>query len=146
MSADSGGMSGEALVRRVVDAINRSDAPGYAALFAPDAVMYDPFFPEPLKGREAIEATTKAVLRAFPDLQWRLRSVTDGGDRVAFDMTVSGVNDGPLEMPDGELSPTGRTMSVDMGIFLQLSPDGLITEERSYFDVTGLAAQLGLGP
>ena len=137
-------MSAEARIRQYVETFNRRDAAGCAALFATDAVLHDPFFPEPIRGRGGLEALNASIWRAFPDIQWRLRSVIDGGDRVAFDLAVSGVNDGPLEMPDGELPATGRAISFETGVFWTVGPDGLITEERSYFDATGVAAQLGL--
>jgi steroid delta-isomerase-like uncharacterized protein len=137
-------MSGEELVRQYVETFNRRDVAGCVALFATDAMVYGPFLPEPIKGRVGLEALMAAIWRALPDIQWRLRSVIDSGDRVAFDVAVSGVNDGPLEMPDGELPATGRAISFETGVFWTVGPDGLITEERSYFDATGVAAQLGL--
>ena len=110
-------------------------------------MIHDPFFPEPSKGREAIENVEHAVLRAFPDMQWRqLRPAIDVGDRVAVELAVNAVNDGPLAMPGGELPATGRAISFETGVFWQIGPGGLITEERSYFDATGVAAQLGITP
>lgn len=140
-------MTGEELARRYVDTFNDRDVDAWVALFAEDAVSHDPFFPEPSKGREAIENVQQAVLRAFPDMQWRqLRPAIDIGDRVAVELAVNGVNEGPLQMPDGELPATGRTISFEAGTFWLVGPDGLITEERSYFDATGVAAQLGITP
>lgn len=140
-------MTGEELARRYVDAFNDRDFDAWIALFAEDALMHDPFFPEPSKGREAIEGLTRGVLRAFPDMQWRrLRPAIDAGDRVAVEVAVKGVNDGPLEMPGGELPATGRPVSFETAVFWLIGPDGLITEEKSYFDATGVAAQLGVTP
>lgn len=140
-------MTGEELARRYVDTFNDRDVDAWVALFAEDAVIHDPFFPEPSKGREAIENVEQAVLRAFPDMQWRqLRPAIDVGDRVAVELAVNAVNDGPLEMPDGELPATGRAISFETGVFWLIGSDGLITEERSYFDATGVAAQLGITP
>jgi len=80
-------------------------------------------------------------------MQWRqLRPAIDVGDRVAVEVAVKAVNDGPLKMPDGELPATGRAISDEAGVFWLIGPDGLITEERSYFDATGVAAQLGITP
>jgi steroid delta-isomerase-like uncharacterized protein len=139
--------TGEELARRYVDTFNARDVDAWVALFAEDGVIYDPFFPEASKGREAIENVEKSVLRAFPDMQWRqLRPAIAVGDRVAVELGVSGVNDGPLEMPGGELPATGRAISFESGTFWLIGPDGLITEERSYFDATGVAAQLGIVP
>jgi len=140
-------MTGEELARRYVDAFNDRDVDAWVALFAEDAVIHDPFFPEPWQGREAIENVEQAVLRAFPDMRWRqLRPAIDIGDRVAVEVAVNAVNDGPLKMPNGELPATGRAISYEAGVFWLIGPDGLITEERSYFDATGVAAQLGITP
>lgn len=140
-------MTGDELARRYVDAFNDRDVDAWAALFAEDAVIHDPFFPEPTEGREAIESLEQAVLRAFTDMQWRqLRPAIDVGDRVAVELAVNAVNDGPLQMPDGELPATGRTISYETGVFWLIGPDELITRERSYFDATGVAAQLGITP
>lgn len=140
-------MTGEELARRYVDAFNDRDLDAWVALFAEDAVIHDPFFPEPWKGREAIENVEQTVQRAFPDMHWRqLRPAIDVGNRVAVELAVKAVNDGPLKMPNGELPATGRAISYEAGVFWLIGPDGLIKEERSYFDATGVAAQLGITP
>lgn len=140
-------MTGEELARRYVDAFTDRDVDAWVALFTEDAVIHDPFFPEPHSGREAIEKVVRAVLRAFPDMQWRqLRPAIDAADRVAVEVAAKAVNDGPLEMPNGELPATGRAISFETAVFWLIGPDGLITEERSYFDATGVAAQLGITP
>ncbi|TDD29761.1 hypothetical protein E1218_03065 [Kribbella turkmenica] len=147
MTQDHLAATGEELARRYVDTFNARDMDAWVALFAEDGVIYDPFFPEPSKGRGAIENVQKSVLRAFPDMQWRqLRPAIAVGDRVAVELGVSGVNAGPLEMPGGELPATAQAISFESGTFWRLAPDGLIIEERSYFDATGVAARLGMVP
>jgi steroid delta-isomerase-like uncharacterized protein len=137
--------AGEELARRYVDTFNHRDVDAWVALFAEDAVIHDPFFPEPSKGREAIMNVEKTVLRAFPDMRWRqLRPAIDVGDRVAVELAVKAVNEGPLAMPGGEVPATGRAISFETGVFWLIGRDGLIREERSYFDATGVAAQLGI--
>lgn len=138
-------MSAHALVERYLDCVKRGDADGLAALYAVDAVVHDPLSPEPVRGREAIAGVFSAFKRAIPDMEWRLiRPPMKDGERVAFEITATGVNDGPMATPEGELPPTGRAISVEMALFETLDADGLIAEERAYFDVTGFAAQLGL--
>jgi steroid delta-isomerase-like uncharacterized protein len=138
-------MSGEARANAYVETFNRRDRAGYGALFAEGVVFHDPFFPEPIKGRSAGEDVAASVWRAVPDIQWRLlRPVIDAGDRVAFELAVNGVNDGPLAMPDGELPATGRPVSFETAVFWTLDMHGLIIEQRAYFDASGVAAQLGL--
>ena len=51
--------------------------------------------------------------------------------------------DGPLSMPGREVPPAGRAMSFEAAVLWTTGSDGLIVEERSYFDTTGVAAQLG---
>jgi predicted ester cyclase len=137
-------VSGERVVQALVAAINRSDPSGYAARYAVDAVAHDPCSPVPLSGRTAVEGATAALLRAVPDLQWRVRGLVDGGTWIAFQLRMSGVNDGPIELPDADLPPTGRSLAIEAGVFLQLGPDGLIAEAWRYYDATGVACQLGL--
>lgn len=138
-------MSAHALVEKYLDCVKRGDAEGLAALYAVDAVVHDPLSPEPARGREAIATVFSAFKRAIPDLEWRLiRAPMHDGERVAFEITATGVNTGPLATPEGELPPTGRAISVEMALFEALDADSLIAEERAYFDATGFAAQLGL--
>ena len=145
MTRDDLAATGEELARRYVETFNDRDVDAWVALFAEDALIYDPFFPEPTKGREAIGNLEQSILRAFSDMQWRqLRPAVDVGDRVGVELAVNAVHNGPLEMPDGELPATGRTISYEAGVFWRIGPDGLIAEERSYFDATGVAVQLGM--
>lgn len=138
-------MSAHALVEKYLDCVKRGDVEGLAALYAADGVVHDPLSPEPVRGREAIAAVFAAFKRAIPDMEWRLaRPLLEDGDRIAFEVEVTGVNGGPLVTPEGELPPTGRAVSVEMGLFETVNADGLIAEERAYFDATGFATQLGL--
>ena len=138
-------MSADELVGRYVEAINEKNPIGFAALFAVDAVLHDPFFPEPTKGRDAIRSMQEGVLRAFPDMTWeQVGDPIDAGGRIAFVVSTEGTNDGPLAMPAGDVPPTGKAMAYEAAVLWTIGSDGLIAEERSYFDATGVAAQLGL--
>jgi steroid delta-isomerase-like uncharacterized protein len=138
-------MSADRVVRQYVDAINQKDPSGWAALFATNAVLHDPFLPEPTRGRDAIQSMIEGILRAFPDMAWKqLGDPIDAGGRVAFVVSVEGTNDGPLAMPAGEVPPTGKSVAFESAVLWTIDSDGLIAEERSYFDATGVAAQLGL--
>ena len=137
-------MSAARVVRQYIDAINQKDPSGFAALFAADAVLHDPFFPEPTRGRDDLQSMLEGILRAFPDMAWKqLGDPIDAGGRVAFVVSISGTNDGPLAMPAGDAPATGRTMAYEAAVLWTINSDGLIAEERSYFDATGVAA-LGL--
>lgn len=138
-------MSADKVVRQYVETVNQKDPVGFASLFAVDAVLHDPFFPEPTRGRDAIRSMIEGILRSFPDMTWKqVGDPIDAGSRVAFVVSVEGTNDGPLAMPAGDVPPTGKTMTFEAATLWTIGSDGLIAEERSYFDATGVAAQLGL--
>lgn len=135
----------EDTIRRSYDAISRGDAAGYAAAFADGATLVDPLFPDGVHGREAIQATTEAMLKTFPDLSATLRSIVESGNRAAVEAVYRGTNDGPLAMPGGELPPTGREVTIELCEIFEVGDDGLILHDRSYFDVAGFLQQLGIG-
>ena len=138
-------MFADEVARRYVDAINKKDPSGFAALFAQDAVLHDPFFPEATKGRDALRSMIEGILGAFPDMTWeQVGDPIEAGSRAALVVAVRGTNDGPLSLPTGEVPPTGRAMAYECAVLWAFDSDGLIAEERSYFDATGVAAQLGL--
>lgn len=138
-------MSAEKILREYVNAINERDPTGFAALFAVDAVLHDPFLPEPTRGRDGIRSMVEGILRAFPDMTWKpVGDPIDAGGRAAAVVAVQGTNDGPLATPAGEMPPTGKTIAYEAAVLWTVDSDGLIAEERSYFDATGVAAQLGL--
>jgi steroid delta-isomerase-like uncharacterized protein len=138
-------MFADEVARRYIEAINKKDPSGFAALFAEDAVLHDPFFPEATKGRDAVRSMIEGILRAFPDMTWeQVGDPIEAGGRAALVMAVRGTNDGPLSMPAGEVPPTGKAISFETAVLWTIGSDGLIAEERSYFDATGVAAQLGL--
>ncbi len=139
-------MPPEELVNRAIARFNQRDAAAYAALFAEDAVLHDPFFPEPTKGREALAEMVTGIWGSFSDVRWELAGpVIANGERVAYPVTVRMTHDGPMPLPDGTvIEPTGERVSFDTGVFWTLDDDGLVVEERGYFDATAVAMQLGI--
>jgi len=79
-------------------------------------------------------------------MRWELHPpVVSSGNRVAYEYTAQMTHDGPMPKPDGTvLDPTGKELSVEIGVFATLDDDGLFAEDRGYFDATAVAMQLGL--
>ena len=140
---DPGGFS-----RRVPDepvaAINAHDIAGFASFYAEDAVVVDPQYPEPLRGRAAIERDIADFLRAFPDLGMEVTRTVVDGPVTAVEATLTGTHDGPLALPTGEVPATGRRLRFPMAFFDRLDEEGLIVEERRYYDLATQQEQLGL--
>src|SRR6266705_4236863 len=60
----------EAASRKFADTFNKHDLDALAKLYAEDAVAYDPMYPEPLRGREAIRKDAATFFRGFPDIHY----------------------------------------------------------------------------
>jgi|DewCreStandDraft_2_1066082.scaffolds.fasta_scaffold01659_13 steroid delta-isomerase-like uncharacterized protein len=136
--------TGEILLK-ALDAVNRHDAAALAALYASDAVVYDPQYQEPLRGRDAIQRDMEEFFRAFPDVHCELQGepLVAGSD-AAMRLHMTGTNQGPLTMPQGEQSATGRPVDLDIAIFCHMGQGDIIEAEHRYFDMARLLAQLGL--
>jgi steroid delta-isomerase-like uncharacterized protein len=139
-------MNAKDIFTKGVEEINNHNAGGLAALFAPEATVHDPFYPDPLKGRDAIEQDMVDFLRAFPDLKMTLvGNLLEDGDMVAGVFKVDATHTGPLASPAGEIAATGRALSFEGAAFSRYNAQGEVIEQRRYYDVAGQLAQLGLG-
>ena len=126
-------------------AINAHDGPTFASYYADDAVVVDPQYPEPLRGRAAIEQDVATFLRAFPDLEFSLTSMLVDNRVVAAEGKISGTHNGPIQLPGAEEIPaTGRRLEFPMAFFSRLDESGKIIEERRYYDLANQQEQLGL--
>ena len=136
----------EDLAKKWTDAFNKHDARAVAANYAQDSVAYDPFYPEPLKGRAAIEKDAADFFRAFPDIHFEVINLFDKGDRAAGEVKMTGTNSGPLATPMGEVPPTGKRIDLRGALVGRLNAENLIVEERRYYDTGTMMKQLGLAP
>jgi steroid delta-isomerase-like uncharacterized protein len=134
----------EDFVRQMIQTFNQHDPKAWAAVYAADAVVVDPQYAEPLRGREAIEKDISDFFTTFPDMSMQESSVLATGDQFAVEVTGRGTHKGPLEGPSGTIEPTNKPVNFRGAMFVRTNPDGLITEERRYFDMAGIMGQLGL--
>jgi steroid delta-isomerase-like uncharacterized protein len=131
-------------LRKAAEAFNRQDAATFASLYAADAVVHDPQYSEPLKGREAIQRDATEWWAAFPDTEVRFLDVLGNEASGAAEAQFSGTHKGSLAGPSGTISPTNKRIDMRLAIFVRVNSQGLITEERRYYDMAGFAQQLGL--
>jgi steroid delta-isomerase-like uncharacterized protein len=129
-----------------VEAVNAHDAKAFAATYAADAVVHDPLYPQPLKGRDAIEQDMVELLRAFPDARFTIGPLLQDGETVAGEYTLRGTHLGPLASPDGEIPATGNSINNSGAVFSRFNADGEVIEERRYYDAAGLIAQIEVAP
>ena len=132
---------------KLAKAINGHDLDAVAKAYASDAVAYDPMYPEPLRGREAIKKDSADFLRAFPDLRFEISNVIEKDGLGAGEVRITGTHTGPLATPTGgEVPPTNKRIELKGAAFVRLNGSGEIVEERRYYDVGTILRQLGLMP
>jgi steroid delta-isomerase-like uncharacterized protein len=136
-------MSPQDAFRQATEAFNRHDAAAAAERFSEDAVVHDPQYTEPVRGRDAIRKDTEAWFRSIPDVHAELRSVLEDGNTYAFELAMSGTHQGPISTPSGEIPPSGKRIEMSFGAFGTMDGENKVVEERRYYDVAGLAEQLG---
>lgn len=125
-------------------ALNAHDPKALAGFYAEDAVVHQPDATEPLKGRDAIEKIFAGYFITCPDLTIEFVTVICTGDQVAFEYIEKGTFTGPMVSPEGEIAPTGKSFTVKGAFFARINPDGLIVEDRTYYDQMSFMNQLGV--
>ena len=131
--------------KKGADAFNRHDLDGFVGIYSSDAVVNDPAYPEPLKGREAIKKDISIFVTAFPDIRVRVvKSIVGDDNTIAAEWVMTGTNRGPIETPTETIPATNKPMELRVATFERLDGEGRIVEESRYYDQAGLFAQLGI--
>ena len=137
--ADTAAM--EATIRRLFEAFNRRGADATGALHALDSVVYDPSFPEPLRGRQAIQDETAAWFTTAPDTTMEALRLWVNETGIAAEVRITGRQIGPL----GGQPPSGNTFEQWAVAAWRFNAEGLITEEVRYYSPAAIQAQLNSG-
>jgi steroid delta-isomerase-like uncharacterized protein len=132
------------LAEKVQDAFDNQDMAALAQLYAEDATMIMSGEPEPIQGREAIERTVSAVFRAMPDYSAEFTLILISGNYIVFEGVSQGTFTGPLASPEGDIPPTGKSVKNKVAFIAKVNADGLIEEDRTYYDTADFMRQLGL--
>jgi steroid delta-isomerase-like uncharacterized protein len=144
------GNAGEHFARDFADrwqrAWNSRDPEQVVSLCTEDVVWDDPITERPERGRPAVADYLRSVWGTFPDLEFTWPEgpyASFDGIKLALHWRVSGTMLGPMEPPG--FAPTGRRMEAD-GVDLLELRDGLVSGYVGFFDVQGLARQVGVVP
>lgn len=115
---------------------------GFPACCTPDVSYEDPVVIEPLRGVAALAAHAGQLRSAFPDLVLERTARRLGDDAHAcLPWRAVGTQAGELL----DLPPTHRRVSLH-GVHYVEIVDGRIRRARGFFDLHGVATQLGLLP
>lgn len=143
------------MVDAAIEAINDQDWDHLWGLHMDNVALSVPDLPEPIKGREAVQARLQAWAEALPDLAWkRLRSF-GADDWVCIELVISGTHKGSLRHgfdqgmlerhPDILVPPTGRHIELRSCVVYKVE-GAEISESHVYYDQLDFMKQLGVAP
>jgi predicted ester cyclase len=135
-------MTGKQLLDQAVEAWNRKDKEGFAALGSPDTTVKASGGVE-LRGLAGMRQFYDLWFEACPDNVIRYSNVVSEGDQVVGEATFTGTHTGILHAVAGDIPPTGKRVSIDYVGASRFS-NGKFTSIRLYFDVMDFMGQLGL--
>jgi hypothetical protein len=118
------------------------DPRGFEPLCAEGFQYEDPFTPEPLHGSGQLAGHARKLWKAFPDARLnRTGARLHDGTYACAPAKLLGTHRGPL----GNLSPTGRFITVHVLVYAELQ-EGRLLRARAFLDAHEAGMQLGLFP
>ncbi|ACK73072.1 protein of unknown function DUF1486 [Gloeothece citriformis PCC 7424] len=124
------------------DALNAHDLDTVVSMISPSATINTPI--GSFTGGEAYRDWMMMHFRAMPDFTHEIRGMAaETQDTIAFELHATGTMTGPLEMPNGDVPPTGRSIDVSAADFWRFE-NGLIVEYHLYFNLVDFLNQLGI--
>jgi len=129
---------------QIVKTMNSADPVAVTNLYTQDAVIIQPGEPGPVRGHAAILKSYQSFFRVFPDFKVEFPSIFFSGDTIIFEGVAHATFTGSMATPEGEVAPTGKSVNLRFVFLAKISPEGLIAEERTYFDDLDFMKQLGL--
>ena len=130
----------KAIVRRLVEEMDKGNLDIFDELLSSDYVYHFPGSPEPLDG-QAHKESARTFYEAFPDLHHSIEDQISEGDRVVTRMTNRGTHRGEFM----GVQPTGRETVFEVIDIVRIA-SGKIVEEWIQADLLGLLQQLGAFP
>jgi steroid delta-isomerase-like uncharacterized protein len=116
------------------------------SLLSPDCVSRSSLSNGRPAGKDLIAKGFAMFDKALPDLKENVVSLIAEGDRVACEVVETATFTGPMELPTSVLAPTNRAYTLAVASFFRINAQGLIVEQRTYWDTAQWARQLGVDP
>ncbi|MCM1976910.1 MULTISPECIES: ester cyclase [Streptomyces] len=139
------GQAREVMDRLTAAVTGEPDLKALAELFAEDAVAVTPDEGE-VTGRDHIVEYFRQMTDAVPNAVFEPLNEYEAGDTAIDEGFFSGINSGPIALPDGQSLPaTGKPVKL-RGVDFATVRDGRIVSYRLYFDQMEFLGQLGLLP
>ena len=133
----------QTLAERMIDLIDGKDFTSLPGVLTADCVFAHPA--ATVRGRDAVAEFLRVMGEPFPGSRHDLSSVIPAGDTVILEGTWTGTQERPLTTPQGELPPSGRTVSVPFAALARIRGHR-IESVHVYCDQLAFMTQLGLVP
>jgi steroid delta-isomerase-like uncharacterized protein len=137
-------MTAQQAFEKGTETFNAHDRDAFAAVLADDVVFEAPGGVRG-QGKIACVAFFSAWFEAFSDAHVEVHAVHVLDDVIVEEGTFTGTHDGVLRGPQGDLPPTGRSVSVAYMQVLRFR-DGKHASFHLIFDRLSMLEQLGLVP
>jgi len=125
-----------------LDAWNAHDPAAVARFMAEDAIYEDVALGRMLRGPSAIAGFVEEATRASSDFRFDEVSLFIAGADYATEWIMSGTNDRDVQ----GVPATGRAFRVRGASIGKLDTRGRIVENRDYYNLAEMFAQLGIQP
>jgi ketosteroid isomerase-like protein len=132
----------ETLVRDAYEIAEVKDIPGWVNAFTEDGTFTDMSTGVTYRG-ETLGDPIEIYATGFSDMHRELHRFYTSKDVVVVQLALQGRHDGPLVLPTGTISPTGRRMDAPCCDVFELV-DGKIKRFDCYPSGTVIMAQLGV--
>jgi steroid delta-isomerase-like uncharacterized protein len=139
-------MTPKETVNRYWDAWTEHDLDGLLSLLAPDFVSRSSLSQGRAASKDMIAKGFKVFDKSLPDLKEEVLSIIAEGDIVACQVVETAAFTYPMELPMGAIAPTNRSYRLPLASFFRVNTQGLIVEQRTYWDTANWAQQIGIDP
>jgi SnoaL-like domain len=125
---------------------NRMDRQAFFALLAPGFVAKGVMAPQGVDG-ETIWRFMVAFRETFPDQHWESGQwLVSDRHMVVCEVIERGTFAGPWPDPGRRITPTHRAYVSDAAMLFRFDADGLIVENKSWYDSVDWFHQIGVDP
>jgi ketosteroid isomerase-like protein len=132
----------EQVIRDAYKAAEVKDIDAFVGSFTDDGMFTDQSIRVTYRGRD-VGQTVINYGTAFPDMHRELYQFYSTGNIVVVQLALQGTHRGPLKMPGGTISPTGKRMDAPCCDVFELV-DGKIKRFDCYPSGTVVLTQLGV--
>ncbi len=116
------------------------------ALLAPDFISRSSLSQGRPANKDMIAMGFNMFDRSLPDLREEVVSIIAEDDHVACQVIETAIFTGPMQLPTGELAPTNKQYKIPVASFFRINAEGLISEQRTYWDTADWERQIGIDP